>query len=78
MIKSIKHAASAPGKDASMQLWSPEHLRTLLPSLVVFFVISLLLRLWLKNRPWHVRMIPVQIIAVILVVIEIGKQALSF
>lgn len=78
MIKSIKHAAFVPGKEIYMQLWSPEHLKTLLPALLVFFVISLLLRLWLKNKSRRVRMIPIQVIAVILVIIEIGKQAVSF
>ncbi len=61
-----------------MQLWTPEHLKTLLPSLIVMLIISILLRLWLKDKPWRVRMIPIQVIAVILVLIEIGKQALSF
>ena len=61
-----------------MQLWSPEHLKTLLPSLAVMLIVSVLLRLWLGGKSRRVRMIPVQIIAVILVLIEIGKQAVSF
>ena len=60
-----------------MQLWSPEHLKTLLPSLAVMLIVSVLLRLWLGGKSRRVRMIPVQIIAVILVLIEIGKQAVS-
>ena len=61
-----------------MQLWSPEHAKTLLPALAVMFLVSVLLRLWLKDKPRYVRMIPVQVVAVILVLIEIGKQAVSF
>lgn len=61
-----------------MQLWTPEHAKTLLPALGVFLILSVILRLLLKNKPLSVRMIPVQIIAVILVLLEIGKQAYSF
>ena len=61
-----------------MQLWTPEHLRTLLPSLAVMLLLSVLLRLWLKNKPWRVRMIPIQVVACILILLEIGKQGLSF
>ena len=61
-----------------MQLWTPEHAKTLLPALGVFLIISILLRLWLKNKPWQVRMIPIQVIAAILVLLEVGKQAISF
>ena len=60
-----------------MQLWTPEHAKTLLPALAAFLIISILLRLWLKNKPWRVRMIPIQIVAAILVLLEIGKQAVS-
>ena len=61
-----------------MQLWSMEHVKTLLPALGVFLLISILLRLWLKEKPWQVRMIPIQVVAAILVLLEIGKQAVSF
>lgn len=61
-----------------MQLWSTEHVKTLLPALAVFLLISILLRLWLKEKPWQVRMIPIQVVAAILVLLEVGKQAVSF
>ncbi|MBO5842176.1 MAG: YwaF family protein, partial [Clostridia bacterium] len=61
-----------------MQLWSTEHVKTLLPALGVFLLISILLRLWLKEKPWQVRMIPIQVVAAILVLLEVGKQAVSF
>ena len=61
-----------------MQLWTPEHVKTLIPTLVVMLALSVLLRLWLKDKPWRVRMIPLQVVAVVLVLLEIGKQACSF
>ena len=61
-----------------MQLWTPEHTKTLLPTLLIMLVLSVVLRLLLKNKPWRVRMIPLQVVACILVVLEIFKQAISF
>jgi len=61
-----------------MVLWTPEHIRTLLPALAVMAVSSLLLRLWLGKKELRIRMIPLQIIAVLLVLLEIGKQIDSF
>ena len=60
-----------------MQLWTPEHIKTLIPTLIVMLVLSVLLRLWLKDKPLHVRMIPLQVVAIILVLLEIGKQIVS-
>ena len=61
-----------------MQLWTPEHTKTLLPTLLIMLILSVVLRLLLKNKPWRVRMIPLQVVACILVVLEIFKQAISF
>ena len=61
-----------------MQLWTPEHTKTLLPTLLIMLVLSVVLRLLLKNKPWRVRMIPLQVVACILVVLEIFKQSISF
>ena len=60
-----------------MELWTPEHTRSLLPAFGVMLVVTFVLRLWLHNKPHAVRMIPVQIIAVILILLEIGKQGVS-
>ena len=60
-----------------MELWTPEHLRTLLPATIVMILIAVLLRYTLGNREWKIRMIPLQIIAVLLFLMEIGKQVLS-
>ena len=60
-----------------MELWTPEHIRTLLPSVAVMILLTFLLRYLLRNKSHNVRMIPMKIIACILVVLEIGKQGLS-
>ncbi len=61
-----------------MQLWTSAHLKTLLPALAVMAIISLALRLWLGNKSLRVRMIPLQVVAGILVLLEILKQTFSF
>ena len=61
-----------------MELWSAAHLKTLLPSIGVMLILCVLLRLWLGNKPRRIRMIPLQVIAVILLALEVGKQAVSF
>lgn len=60
-----------------MELWTSEHIKTLLPSLAVMLIIGAVLRVTLKNKPEKIRMIPLQILAVIIVLLEIGKQVLS-
>lgn len=61
-----------------MELWSSAHIRTLLPSIGVMLLICVLLRLWLGKKPLRIRMIPLQAVAVLLVVLEILKQTCSF
>lgn len=61
-----------------MELWSPAHIKTLLPALAVMLVISIVLRLLLGKKDLKIRMIPLQIIAVLLILLEIGKQTVSF
>lgn len=61
-----------------MELWSPAHIRTLLPSIGVMLILCALLRLWLGKKSLRVRMIPIQIIAVMLILLEIVKQSVSF
>ena len=60
-----------------MELWTRQHAVTLLPSLAVMLLLAVGLKLWLGKKSFRVRMIPIQIIAVLLVLLEIGKQALS-
>ncbi len=61
-----------------MELWSPEHIKTLLPALGVMLIISAFLRLLLGNKSLKVRMIPIQIIACLLLLLEVGKQVVSW
>ena len=62
----------------AMELWTPQHTRTLLPALAVMLLIGIVLRLTMGGKSFKIRMIPIQVIAVILVLLEIGKQAVSF
>ena len=61
-----------------MELWTAEHVQTLLPALAAMLMVSFLLRLWLLKKPLWVRTIPLKIISVALVVLEIGKQVTSY
>jgi uncharacterized membrane protein YwaF len=61
-----------------MQLWTLAHLKTLLPALVVMVVATIILHLLLKHKPLRIRMIPMQVIAIILLLLEVGKQISSF
>lgn len=61
-----------------MELWSQQHLQTLLPAVAVMIVIAVLLRKMLIKKPHYIRMIPLQIVAILLFLIEVGKQVTSF
>lgn len=60
-----------------MGLWTFEHAKTLLPALAVMAVIAVVLRKLMGNKDLKIRMIPFQVLACILFVLEIGKQGLS-
>ena len=61
-----------------MELWTAAHLQTIPPALAAMLIICVILRKWLGKKDLRIRMIPMQIISVILIAIEIGKQAVSF
>ena len=61
-----------------MELWTQTHAMSILPALAVMLVLSLLLRKLLIHKEWKVRIIPVQIITVLLLALEVGKQVISF
>jgi hypothetical protein len=61
-----------------MELWTYEHAVTLIPAMVVMCIVGALLRWWLGDKDRKVRMIPFQILAAVLFLVEIGKQVLSF
>ena len=60
-----------------MVLWTPTHVQTLLPAMIVMLVIAAVLRLTPGTRDRKIRMFPVQILSGVLVLLEIGKQGLS-
>lgn len=60
-----------------MTLWTPTHVQTLLPAIIVMLVIAVVLRLTLGKKDRKIRMIPFQVFACVLVLLEIGKQGLS-
>ena len=60
-----------------MELWSREHLVTLLPAVVVMVAVSVALRKLIGKKSEKTRMLPFQILTCILVAIEIGKQVYS-
>ena len=60
-----------------MELWSATHAKTLIPSMVVMLIVSILLRFLLIKKDLKIRMIPFQILAVIILLIEAGKQITS-
>ncbi len=60
-----------------MQLWTKEHAQTLLPAIGVMLILAFFMRKWLGGRSRKIRMIPFQILTVILLLLEAGKQGLS-
>lgn len=60
-----------------MGLWTKEHALTLLPALAVMLLIGAVLRKVMGNKSMKLRMIPLQILACIILILEIGKQAVS-
>ena len=61
-----------------MELWTKEHFCQLVPSVIVMIIIALVLNKFIGNKPLKIRMIPFQILAVLLFISEIGKQVISF
>lgn len=57
-----------------MGLWTKEHAYTLIPAVIVMLAASMVLRHFLKDKAEKYRLLPIQIIAVLLVVLEFGKQ----
>lgn len=60
-----------------MELWSVQHIKTLIPAILFMFLFGTILRFTIGKKDETIRMIPLKIIAVLLVLLEIGKQVLS-
>lgn len=61
-----------------MELWTKEHAIAVLPSFAVMLIVAFVLGKALANKELKIRMIPLQVIACILLVLEAGKQIVSF
>ncbi len=57
-----------------MGLWTKMHLLTVPPAFIIFIIIALVVGRLLKDKPEKIRLIPLQIITVILLVLELMKQ----
>ncbi|MBQ9790513.1 MAG: YwaF family protein, partial [Clostridia bacterium] len=60
-----------------MELWTKSHIKTLLPTIAVMIILAIVLKLTIGKKEEKIRMIPFQIVAVMLVVLEVIKQALA-
>ena len=60
-----------------MNLWTFEHAITLIPTIFVMILITFVLNYYIGEKPLKVRLVPFQVLAVILVISEIIKQTLS-
>lgn len=60
-----------------MELWSEQHAKTLIPAIAMMLIFGVVACRFLARREEKIRMIPLQIIAVLLVLLELGKQGLS-
>lgn len=61
-----------------MQLWTPLFAKTLIPTFVVMTVIAIVMGYLMRNKDEKYKMIPIQVIACILLVLEIAKQIWGF
>lgn len=60
-----------------MELWTKEMAFQLIPSIIIMIGIALVLRHFLKDKEEKIKLIPLQIIGVLLIVLEILKQSFS-
>lgn len=61
-----------------MELWTKEHAITVLPALAGMLILCAVLRITLLKKDLETRMLPLKILGVLIVLLEIGKQAVSF
>ena len=57
-----------------MELWTLSHAKSLIPAVLIFAAMTVVLYLQLRNKDIRLRMIPLQVIAVLIVALEILKQ----
>ena len=61
-----------------MVFWTPQHMATLLPAVLIGFGIAVLLRLLIGRAPLFVRLVPIQLLSVAFLFLELQKQKASF
>lgn len=57
-----------------MELWTKEHAITFIPAFIVMIIIGIVLHFTIGKKSEKIRMIPFQVVAVILVILELIKQ----
>lgn len=57
-----------------MKLWSIWHVYTLLPALAFFAIIAIIVGRLMRNKSEKTKMLPIQIISILLLALEIAKQ----
>lgn len=60
-----------------MELWTLEHAKTLPAALAVMLVLAFVLRIAIGKKDIKIRMIPFHVLSGLLILLEIGKQAVS-
>ena len=60
-----------------MELWTKEHFWQLIPTVTIMIIIALILNRFIGKKPLRIRMIPFQVLAVLLLISEIGNQVIS-
>ena len=55
-------------------MWSSIHAKTVLPSIAVMIVLAITIGWLLRNKSEKIRMIPIQVISVVIMLLEVAKQ----
>ena len=55
-------------------MWSSIHAKTVLPSISVMIVLAITIGWLLRNKSEKIRMIPIQVISVVILLLEVAKQ----
>ena len=58
--------------------WSKLHVYTLIPTMILYIVLAVVFKIVFKNKSDKARMIPIQVVTIILLGLEIAKQIYGF
>lgn len=70
--------AIIPQEVIKMELWTAAHVKTILPAFAAMLLAAAILRAFLGKKSLKIRMIPFQILSGMIILLEIGKQVISF